>query len=266
MKMNMRLGGILASIAAVIGILGHFILFMNWYRVGMAAESAEPGCEILLKYIHPGLADLGILAGVIFAVSAYGFFTKCKVGFLTIDHRYYPGIVEQLVHKCPLHGSRFTPGLLQPLLALPDFVFPFLEGRGESLLEHHLAGIVHRVGLHYLLHEWCFQHQPHHHHRVSTLRPRPAPALGCHDRLGGGNRGAHSQTERMDARCWAGLRWPGARRGHPAGICHCSKFGTFLPVCPRTHHKPDPGRIVPVAKYVGAADRFCKGTTPNHRG
>jgi hypothetical protein len=63
-------------IGAVIGIVGHFLLFFNWYQIGMHAESAEPGCEILLKYIHPFLCDLGILAGAFFAVSAYGYFSK----------------------------------------------------------------------------------------------------------------------------------------------------------------------------------------------
>ena len=76
MKKNHLLGGILASLGAIIGILGHFILFFQWYTTGMTAESAEPGCEILLKYIHPGLADLGLLASAIFLVSAYGFFTR----------------------------------------------------------------------------------------------------------------------------------------------------------------------------------------------
>jgi hypothetical protein len=72
----------LASIGAVIGIIGHFVLFMKWYIPGMNAESAEPGCEILLKYIHPAMADLGLLGGVLFAVSAYGFFTKRNWAFL----------------------------------------------------------------------------------------------------------------------------------------------------------------------------------------
>jgi len=76
MKDKFKLGGVLAVIAAVIGLVGHFILFEKWYVAGMGAESAEPGCEILLKFIHPALADLGILAAVIFAVSAYGFFCK----------------------------------------------------------------------------------------------------------------------------------------------------------------------------------------------
>jgi hypothetical protein len=81
MKMNYKLGGILAIIGALIGIIGQFAIFLNWYVTGMTAEAAEPGCEILLKYIMPGLADVGIFAGVLFAVSAYGFFTKGKWAF-----------------------------------------------------------------------------------------------------------------------------------------------------------------------------------------
>jgi hypothetical protein len=75
---NQKLGGVLALISALIGGIGHFILFFKWYQIGMHAESAEPGCEILLKYIHPFLCDLGLLAAAIFAVSAFGYFTKQK--------------------------------------------------------------------------------------------------------------------------------------------------------------------------------------------
>ncbi len=81
MKNKNLLGGILATIAALMGIFGHIFLFLNWYQVGMHTQSAEPGCEILLKYIHPLMADFGILGGVLFAVSAYGFFTKKNWAF-----------------------------------------------------------------------------------------------------------------------------------------------------------------------------------------
>jgi len=81
MKNKNMLGGILAVIASLMGIIGHMVLFMNWYVVGMHTPSAEPGCEILLKYIHPLMADFGILGGVLFAVSAYGFFTKKNWAF-----------------------------------------------------------------------------------------------------------------------------------------------------------------------------------------
>jgi len=81
MKNKNLLGGLLAIIASLMGIIGHIVLFLQWYRIGMGAESAEPGCEILLKYIHPLMADFGILGGVLFAVSAYGFFTKKNWAF-----------------------------------------------------------------------------------------------------------------------------------------------------------------------------------------
>jgi hypothetical protein len=82
MKNKHILGGILASIAALMGIIGHFVLFLQWYQVGMHTQSAEPGCEILLKYIHPAMADLGLLAGALFAVSAYGYFSKKPWAFV----------------------------------------------------------------------------------------------------------------------------------------------------------------------------------------
>lgn len=81
MKINHRLGGILAVIASLMGIIGHFVLFQKWYEVGMHTQSAEPGCEILLKYVHPAMSDFGILGGVLFAVSAYGFFAKKNWAF-----------------------------------------------------------------------------------------------------------------------------------------------------------------------------------------
>jgi hypothetical protein len=81
MKDKNLLGGMLAVIASLMGIIGHIILFQNWYQIGMHTQSAEPGCEILLKYIHPFMADVGIFGGVLFAVSAYGFFTKKNWAF-----------------------------------------------------------------------------------------------------------------------------------------------------------------------------------------
>jgi hypothetical protein len=81
MKNKNVLGGILASIAALMGIIGHMLLFLKWYQVGMHTPSAEPGCEILLKTIHPLMANFGMLGGALFAVSAYGYFTKKNWAF-----------------------------------------------------------------------------------------------------------------------------------------------------------------------------------------
>lgn len=81
MKKENLIGGTLAIIASLMGIIGHFVLFLKWYQIGMHTPSAEPGCEILLKTIHPLMADLGIFSGVLFAVSAYGYFTRRNWAF-----------------------------------------------------------------------------------------------------------------------------------------------------------------------------------------
>lgn len=82
MNKKLLLGGYLSVFSAAIGLVAHFYLFEKWYVAGMSAESAEPGCEILLKYIHPALADLGLLAAAIFIVAAYGFFTRKNWAFM----------------------------------------------------------------------------------------------------------------------------------------------------------------------------------------
>ena len=81
MSKRSLLGAVLGIVGALVGIIGHFILFQKWYFVGMNTPSAEPGCEILLKTIHPLMADLGLLGGVLFAVSAYGFLTRRNWAF-----------------------------------------------------------------------------------------------------------------------------------------------------------------------------------------
>ena len=82
MSKRQLLGVALAIVGALIGVIGHFTLFLKWYVVGMNTPSAEPGCEILLKTIHPLMADLGLLAGALFIVSAYGFLTRRTWAFL----------------------------------------------------------------------------------------------------------------------------------------------------------------------------------------
>ncbi len=81
MDKNEKLGGVMGIIAGLMGIIGHTIIFLNWYVRGMQAEAAEPGCEILLKYLNPAMSDLGMIGGVLFLVSAYGFFTKKNWAF-----------------------------------------------------------------------------------------------------------------------------------------------------------------------------------------
>ena len=55
MEKNRNAGIILGTIGALMNIIGIFVIFMLWYDRAKHMEAAEPGCEILLKYIMPGL-------------------------------------------------------------------------------------------------------------------------------------------------------------------------------------------------------------------
>ena len=109
MKINYKLGGILAAVAAVIGIIGHFVLFFQWYQIGMHAESAEPGCEILLKTIHPLLANLGLLGAALFAVSSYGFFTNRKWAFTLSVFGIIPALLGSFFINIPFLAASLPP-------------------------------------------------------------------------------------------------------------------------------------------------------------
>ena len=128
MKNKNLFGGILATISALMGLIGHYVLFMNWYQIGMHTQSAEPGCEILLKYIHPFMADLGIFAGVLFAVSAYGFFTRQKWAFFLS----VVGIVLALLGGWFINVPYMAAGLPPVYFALfwPYLLIYFLLLRG----------------------------------------------------------------------------------------------------------------------------------------
>ncbi len=81
MKDRNLLGAILAIVGALMGIAGHIVLFLKWYVIGMNSPSAEPGCEILLKYIHPIMAQAGLFGGALLVIAAYGFLTRRKWAF-----------------------------------------------------------------------------------------------------------------------------------------------------------------------------------------
>lgn len=164
MKTNYKLGGYLASLAALIGIIGHFVLFVNWYRIGMAAESAEPGCEILLKYIHPALADFGILAGVIFAVSAYGFFTRSNWAFplsviaitLALLASWFINVPYMAADLPPIYFTLFWPYLV--------LYFLLMRGVGQASWRITLLGLL--TGLAYIT---CFMNGVSSTSRIITI-------------------------------------------------------------------------------------------------
>jgi len=135
-------GGILATIAALMGIIGHFVLFLQWYQIGMASPSAEPGCEILLKYIHPLMADFGILGGALFAVSAYGFFAKKNWAYVVS----VVGVVLALLGSWFINVPFMAAGL--PPIYFPLFwpylliYFLLVRGIGKASWGRTLVGLL----------------------------------------------------------------------------------------------------------------------------
>ncbi|MFH2102068.1 MAG: hypothetical protein ABIJ39_01760 [Chloroflexota bacterium] len=148
MKNKHLFGGILATIGALMGIIGHIYLFLNWYQVGMAADSAEPGCEILLKYIHPALTDLGILGGVVFAVSAYGFFTRKNWAFALSVFAIIMALLGSWFINVPYMAANLPPvyfPLFWPYLLI---YFLMMRSVGEVTWSRTLLGLL--AGLAYI--------------------------------------------------------------------------------------------------------------------
>jgi len=154
MRSKQHLGGWLALLGAAVGIVGAFVIFLNWYGPALTAEAAEPGCEILLMYTMPLLSDLCILGGVLYAVSAYGFFTAAGWAFplvvianvLSLQGGWFINVPFMAAGMPPVYFAIFFPNLLlfflftksvgrlswsRTLLALFSgmaFVFSFMNG------------------------------------------------------------------------------------------------------------------------------------------
>ncbi len=151
MKKNNVLGGVLAIIAAVIGIVGHFVLFFQWYVAGMSAESAEPGCEILLKWIHPGLGDLGLLASAFFLVSAYGFFNKKSYAYILSVIGIVMALLASFFINIPFMAASLPPVYFALFFPYIIFYFVFLWKVGNLPWSRILLGM--GTGITYI---FCF--------------------------------------------------------------------------------------------------------------
>jgi len=76
MKERSTAGGIISLVGAFVGIAGVFAAFLLAYQPMIDVELAagRPDEAIIVRYVIPFLSDVGIMAGVLWAVAAYGFF------------------------------------------------------------------------------------------------------------------------------------------------------------------------------------------------
>lgn len=120
MEKKKQIAGGLALAAALLGIVATYLIFMQWYGPARTAEAAEPGCEILLKYLMPALSDFGILAGVLYLVAAYGFFTSAGWAFpvvilanvLALQGSWFINVPMMAAGLPPIYFIIFWPNLI----------------------------------------------------------------------------------------------------------------------------------------------------------
>lgn len=128
MKQNDKLGAIIAAAGALLGMFGTLWIFTSWYDTMMAAELAagRPDEMTLVKFIIPALSDIGIVAGVVWAVAAYGFFHRAGwawpvavvANVLALLGSFFPMIPAASRGLSPTFALIFVPNLLFYVLLL----------------------------------------------------------------------------------------------------------------------------------------------------
>lgn len=117
-----KLGLALAVIGALLGLFGSFIIFTQWYEPMMAAEIAagRPDEEIIVKFIIPVLNDIGMVAGALWAVAAFGYAKSRRwawpvsvvASVLALQGSFFPMIPAASRGLPPMFGLIFVPSLL----------------------------------------------------------------------------------------------------------------------------------------------------------
>lgn len=118
------LGAIVSLIGAVLGIFVTPLLFIYLYEPLIAAEAAlggsALGCEAVVVFIFPFISDLGVVAGILYALSAIGFISGEKKTYtisiianvLALQASFWPIIPLIVTGLPPLFAFIFLPNLI----------------------------------------------------------------------------------------------------------------------------------------------------------
>lgn len=124
MEKNEQLGFVLSILGAVIGMLGGLVIFVFTYEPYMWWEFhsplAEEGCKAIIEDILPIISDLSIMGGLLFAVSAYGFYTneEWSISLAVVGNTlcllagFWPTIPAMQMGLMPIWGLIFLPNLI----------------------------------------------------------------------------------------------------------------------------------------------------------
>ncbi len=128
MKERSKAGAIVSVFGALVGLAGVFAAFLLAYQPMIDVELAagRPDEAIIVRYVIPFLSDIGIMAGVLWAVAAYGFLKKKDwawtvaiianvAGLLTGFFGMIPAASRGLF---PMFSIVFVPNLITYLLLL----------------------------------------------------------------------------------------------------------------------------------------------------
>jgi len=130
--MNKRnLGMLLSSLGAIIGIVGTWVLFIIFYEPYQVALLAGSGCDAIIIGFFPIMADFGVIAGVLYLLSAIGFYSELDWAFyvavvaniLALQGAFWAMIPAMSVGLAPAYIVVFLPNVL--------IYFPLLVKVGE---------------------------------------------------------------------------------------------------------------------------------------
>ncbi len=124
MNRKNSLGILLSVIGAILGIIGTWILFVLYYEPYQTAMLAPPpagvGTDAIIIIFLPFIADFGIIGGVLYIISALGFWSDSEWAFPTavvanifaLLSGFWPFIPAITVGQPPVFLAIFFPNLL----------------------------------------------------------------------------------------------------------------------------------------------------------
>lgn len=122
------LGLTIAVIGALLGLIGTLVLFVRWYDPVIEAEhmAGRPDEGLIVQYIFPALSDIGVIAGVLWALAAYGFAARRNwawtlavvANVMALQSSFFPMIPPVTRDLPPATALIFVPNLLFYLLLL----------------------------------------------------------------------------------------------------------------------------------------------------